>query len=207
MPEPKGTKGKQGTLEVVCGPMFSGKSEELIRRLRRAQIAKLNVLTCKHALDNRHTIECVVTHNGNKLKAEALSSVEDILRLGQEKNIDVVGIDEVQWFDNYIISIICKLIEAGKRVIVAGLDLDFRGVPFGSMPILLAVADHITKLQAICTICGKDAHFTQRLVNNKPANYDDPVILVGAQESYQARCRDCHAIDKQPTFSKSCQYY
>ncbi len=193
-------KKKPGTLEVVCGPMFSGKSEELIRRLRRAQIAKLNVLTCKHSLDDRHTLECVVSHDGNKLEAEAIQSIEEILTFERKKNFDVIGIDEAQWFGNQIVSVVCQLIDAGKRVIVAGLDLDFRGVPFGSMPTLLAIADHVVKLQAICTICGKDAHFTQRLVNGKPARYSDPVILVGAQEAYQARCRDCHDIDKRPTF-------
>lgn len=108
----------------------------------------------------------------------------------------------MQWFGKEIVSVICTLIDAGKRVIIAGLDLDFRGVPFGSMPTLLAIADDITKLQAICTICGKDAHFTQRLVDGKPAQFSDPIVLVGAQESYQARCRDCHAINKKPTFTE-----
>jgi len=207
MPETQGAKKKQGTLEVVCGPMFSGKSEELIRRLRRAQIAKLNVLTCKHSLDDRHMIECVVSHDGNKIEAEAVENVEDILKLGTQEKIDVVGIDEAQWFDNQIVSVACRLIDAGKRVIIAGLDLDFRGVPFGSMPILMAVADDVTKLQAICTICGKDAHFTQRIVDGKPAKYSDPVNFVGAQEAYQARCRDCHDIDKRPTFLTMRQWY
>jgi len=207
MPESKGIKQKQGTLEIICGPMFSGKSEELIRRIRRAQFAKLKVLTCKHSLDNRHMIECVVTHNGNKLEAEAVENVDDIFKLGLQEHIDVVGIDEAQWFDNQLISITCRLIDAGKRVIIAGLDLDFRGVPFGCMPTLLAIADHITKLQAICTVCGQDAHFTQRVVNDKPAKYNDPVVLVGAQEAYQARCRDCHAIDKRPTFLTMRQWY
>jgi len=193
---------KHGRLEIICGPMFSGKSEELIRRLRRAQIARLHVLTCKHSLDDRHTIECVVSHDGNKIEAEAVDSVDTILKLGKKNEINVVGIDEVQWFDSKIISVVCKLIDSGKRVIAAGLDLDFRGVPFGPMPTLLAIADDIEKLQAICTICGKDAHFTQRLVDGKPANFNDPVILVGAQEAYQARCRDCHEINKKPIFSE-----
>ena len=102
---------------------------------------------------------------------------------------------------------VCKLIDAGKRIIVAGLDLDFRGVPFGYMPTLLAIADKVTKLQSICTTCGKDAHLSQRLVNDKPARYNDPVILVGAEESYQARCRDCHSIDKRPTFLTMRRWY
>lgn len=207
MPEVQGAKQKQGRLEVVCGPMFSGKSEELIRLLRRAQIAKLNVLTCKHSLDDRHMIECVVSHDGKKLEAEAVDNVDEILKLGEKKEIDVVGVDEVQWFDNQLVAVVCRLIDAGKRVIVAGLDLDFRGVPFGCMPTLLAIADSITKLQAICCVCGKDAHFTQRLVDGNPAKYTDPVVLVGAQEAYQARCRNCHAIDKRPTFLTMRQWY
>lgn len=207
MPKVENTKQKQGRLEIVCGPMFSGKSEELIRLLRRAQIAKLNVLTCKHSLDNRHMIECVVSHDGKKLEAEAVDNVDKILKLGEMKEIDVVGIDETQWFDNQLVSVVCRLVDAGKRVIIAGLDLDFRGVPFGCMPTLLAIADNITKLQAICSVCGKNAHFTQRLVDGKPAKYTDPVVLVGAQEAYQARCRDCHTIDKRPTFLTMRQWY
>ncbi|MFC1842689.1 thymidine kinase [Candidatus Dependentiae bacterium] len=189
---------KKGSLEVICGPMFSGKSEELIRRLRRSQIARLNVLTCKHSLDDRYMIECIISHDGNKLEAEAIEDVNDILRLGKDKNIDVVGIDEVQWFDGKIVGIICELIDAGKRIIVAGYELDFRARPVGPMPTLLSIADKVTKLQAICTICGKDANLTQRLVNNKPAKYDDPDIVVGGSEGYQARCRSCHVIDKAP---------
>jgi len=207
MPEEKGVKPKQGTLEVICGPMFSGKSEELIRRLRRAQFAKLNVLTCKHHLDKRYMIECVTTHDGKKLEAEAVESVEEILQLGSQEKVDVIGIDEAQWFDNQIVSIVCQLIDAGKRIIIAGYELDFRGVPAGSMPTLMAIADNVTKLQAICAICGKDAHFTQRIVDGKPAKYNDPLILVGGEESYQARCRDCHAIDKRPTFLTMRQWY
>jgi len=195
-------KTKKGTLEVICGPMFSGKSEELIRRLRRAQIARLNVLTCKHGLDDRYTIECVISHDGNKIDAEAVEEVGDILRLGLDNQIDVIGIDEVQWFDSEIISVICKLIESGKRVIVAGYERDFRAMPAGSMPTLLAIADEVTKLQAICTKCGKNASLTQRLVNDKPAKFDDPLIVVGGAEGYQARCRDCHEIDKNPYTEK-----
>jgi len=197
----------KGSLEVICGPMFSGKSEELIRRLRRAQIARQKVLTCKHSLDDRFMIECIVSHDGNKLEAEAIEDVNQILELGLKNNIDVVGIDEVQWFDSSIIAIICKLIDDGKRVIVAGYELDFRTVPAGTMPTLLSIADKVTKLQAICTICGKDATLTQRLINNKPAKFDDPVILVGGAECYEARCRDCHKIDKKPEFKKQKHLY
>ncbi len=185
----------KGSLEVICGSMFSGKSEELIRRIRRAQIAKQNVLTCKHMLDDRHMIECVVSHNGTKLEAEAIDNINHVLERGLSDEIDVIGIDEVQWFDKDIISVVCKLIEAGKRVIVAGLDLDFKGIPFGCIPTLLAIADNVTKLKAICTLCGKDATLSQRLVNGKPAKYDDPIVMPGAAESYQARCRNCHVIN------------
>lgn len=186
-------------LEVICGPMFSGKSEELMRRLRRATIARQQVVVLKNSLDNRHkhAFEYVVSHDGNKLNAQPVTSIDEIMPFVTELEADVIGIDEVQFFPKEIIAVICTLINAKKRVIVAGLDLDFRGVPFGPMPILLAIADKITKLQAICSLCGCDALFTQRLVNNEPAKYDDPIILVGAQEAYQARCRDCYSIDKK----------
>lgn len=193
---------KHGKLEVVCGPMFSGKSEELIRRLRRAKIAKQGVIAFKHSLDNDRTIEKLASHNGSVLEAHATDSVASILEYSLQSDIAVIGIDEVQFFMYEIIPTICQLVDAGKRVIVSGLDLDFRGVPFGPMPTLLAIADTITKLQAICTVCGTDAHFTQRLVNNKPARYNDPLIQVGAQEAYQARCRSCYSIDKPPVLQR-----
>lgn len=190
---------QKGCLEVVCGSMFSGKSEELIRILKRAQIAKQHVIAFKHSLDDRQTTEYVMSHAGNKLKAYATAEPSEIEKL-VTKHIDVVGIDEVQFYDKSIIPLICRFLEEGKRVVVAGLDLDFRGIPFGPMPILMAIADKITKLKAICIECGKDAQFSQRLVNGKPAKFDDPVILVGAQECYQARCRSCFVIDKTPHF-------
>lgn len=189
----------KGTLEVVCGSMFSGKSEELIRRIKRAELAKMNVLAFKHSLDDRTLIEYVVSHNGSKVKAIPVEDPKLIVDL-VTPDIDVVGIDEIQFFSLEIVNIVCDLVNSGKRVIVAGLDLDFKGNPFGCMPCLLAIADNITKLKAICMDCGRDAHFTQRLVNGSPARFDDPIILVGAQEAYQARCRDCHQIDKRPTF-------
>lgn len=189
---------EKGMLEVICGPMFSGKSEELIRRLRRAKIAKQHTMTFKPSIDNRHSIEYVVSHDGNKLHAQALDDVTVIPDIIQRDVVDVIGFDEVQFFPREIIAIICQLVDAGKRVIVAGLDRDFRGVPFGSVPTLLAIADKITKLTAICCVCAKEAAFTQRLVNGKPAKSDDPIILIGAQEAYQARCRGCFSIDKEP---------
>lgn len=185
-----------GQLEVICGPMFSGKSEELIRRLRRAKIAQQAVITFKPQIDNRYGLEYVVSHNGSKVDAKPLENVFDIIEIVQANDATVVGIDEAQFFAPELISVVCKLIHDKKRVIVAGLDLDFRGAPFGCMPALLAIADKVTKLHAICTECGHDAHFSQRLVNGNPAKYDDPIVMIGAQEAYQARCRGCYSIDK-----------
>jgi thymidine kinase len=194
-------KNKQGSLEVICGPMFSGKSEELIRRLRRAAIAKHTVIAFKHAFDNRQNTEKVLSHNGNTFDAYATADVQSILTYALQPHISVVGIDEVQFYTQEIIAAICTLIDAGKKVIVSGLNLDFRGIPFGPMSILLPIADSVTKLTAICIPCGSDASFSQRLVNGNPAKCDDPIILIGAKESYQARCRDCFLIDKKPNFA------
>ncbi len=195
----------KGILEVICGPMFSGKSEELIRRLRRATIAKQKIAVFKPHIDERRGIDRVTSHNGAAIEAQPVETVEDILSYVAKNEIQVIGIDEVQFFPQEIINVICKLVDEQKRVIAGGLDLDFRGIPFGPIPTLLAIADDITKLRSICTECCSDAHFTQRLVNNKPANFDDPIIQIGAQEAYQARCRGCYIIDKKPTFKqKSC---
>ena len=188
----------KGKLEVICGPMFSGKSEELIRRLRRATIAKQKVAVFKPAIDDRYSIEHIRSHNGATIDAFPIDDVRAILHDSKKQNYTVVGLDEVQFFSSEIIGIIFTLIDKGVRVVCAGLDLDFRGLPFGSMPTLLAIADRVLKLQSICTICTKNAHFTQRLVNNKPAKFDDPIIMVGAQEQYDARCRNCFRIDKAP---------
>jgi thymidine kinase len=186
----------QGSLEVICGPMFSGKSEELIRRLRRAKIAQQTTITFKPHIDERYGLEFVVSHNGSKVEARPLNNVNEIITIVDEINATVIGIDEAQFFSQDVVSVVCKLVNNNKRVIVAGLDLDFRGAPFGCIPLLLAVADKVSKLQAICTQCGHDAHFTQRLVNGNPAKFDDPIIMIGAQEAYQARCRGCYTIDK-----------
>lgn len=190
----------KGSLEVICGPMFSGKSEELIRRLRRASIAKQKIAVFKPALDTRRGVDRVTSHNGSAIAAQPITALQDIMHHVDNEHIEVIGIDEVQFFPHEIINIISTLVESGKRVIAGGLDLDFRGVPFGPIPTLLAIADSITKLRSICTICCKDAHFTQRLVNNLPASFDDPIIMLGAEEAYQARCRNCYSIDKKPDF-------
>lgn len=186
---------KIGSLEVICGPMFSGKSEELMKKLRRATIAKQSVVVFKHAIDNRYMQEHITSHDGNRFNAYSLMNASDILIHPSLANSTVIGIDEVQFFSTDVVGVICTLLDDGKRVMVAGLDLDFRRVPFGPMPALLALASSVTKLQAICISCGSDAHFTQRLINNKPAHYHDPIVLVGAQETYQARCGLCHYVE------------
>jgi thymidine kinase len=186
---------KKGMLEVVCGSMFCGKTEELIRRVRRAEYAKKKVLVFKHCFDTRKMVDHVVSHNGTNVKALPIENHEDMLKFVTD-DIDVIGIDEIQFFPKSVISTIVAMLDQNKRIIAAGLDLDFRRIPFGPMPTLMAIADTVTKLKAICICCGKDAQFTQRLVNGKPANFDDPIILIGAEECYQARCRECYTIDK-----------
>lgn len=187
---------RSGSLEVICGPMFSGKSEELMRRLRRARMAQQTILTCKHAFDDRNGLDELVSHDGTKLKAYPVTDPLTIAKLALEENAHVIGIDEIQFFQADIIELLCSLVASGKRLIVAGLNLDFRMIPFGPMPTLLAIADSITKLSAICSICGNDGHFTQRLINGKPAHFNDSIVMIGAKESYQARCRACYSIDK-----------
>jgi len=189
----------KGSLEVICGSMFSGKTEELMRRLKRAEYAKQKTITIKHHIDDRKSFSCIVSHDGNQRDAYPLgdtaSSVEGLLTLAKDE-VHVVGVDEVQFFPEQMIDVIERLIDNGKRVIVAGLDMDFRGEPFSIVPTLMAMADEVTKLRAICMKCGRDANFTQRLINGQPANYEDPTILVGARECYECRCRDCHVMEK-----------
>lgn len=184
---------REGWIEFICGSMFSGKSEELIRRIKRSRYAKQKVQVFKPVIDNRYSDVAVVSHNGNQAEAEAVHTSKEILALVDE-DTNVVAIDEIQFFDNEIIDVCEKLADDGKRVICAGLDLDFKAEPFGPSPILLAKSEFITKLQAICIICGNPATRTQRLIDGKPAHYLDPVIKVGASESYEARCRHCHEV-------------
>jgi thymidine kinase len=181
-----------GWLEVVCGPMFSGKSEELIRRLRRAEIAGQRALIVKPQIDNRYDIGHVVSHAGAKMRAVAVSRPEDIPGLAE--GYDAVGIDEVQFFAPEIVLVIDILVARGTRVVAAGLDQDFRGRPFGPMPELLCRAEILDKLQAVCHRCGGPATMTQRLVDGEPAPADGETIVVGALDSYEARCRTCHEI-------------
>ncbi|CAH2215025.1 thymidine kinase [Tepidibacter aestuarii] len=185
-----------GYIEVVIGPMYSGKSEELIRILKRSKIAKQNVVAFKPAIDNRYSNEDVVSHNGSSVTAIPIKSAKEIYN-HIDSDTQVVGIDEVQFFEDEVVDIALDLADKGIRVITAGLDMDFRGEPFGPTPRLLAVAEFVEKLQAVCMVCGNPAHRTQRLINGQPAKYDDPIILVGATESYEARCRKCHVIIKE----------
>jgi thymidine kinase len=184
-----------GRIEVICGSMFCGKTEELIRRIRRAIIAKQKVQVFKPSIDNRYGIERITSHNGQNIEAVPVNHSEDVMDKLQT-DTTVVAIDEVQFFDHGIIAVADELASQGIRVILAGLDLDFRGEPFGPMPSLLCRAEEVTKLHAICVVCGEQASRTQRLVNGQPANYNDPIILVGAQEAYEPRCRDHHEVPK-----------
>jgi thymidine kinase len=173
--------------------MFSGKTDELIRRLRRAVIARKKVQVFKPSIDIRYAVEKVTSHAGADFDAiPVIKSWEILDKL--EDDAAVVGIDEAQFFDEGIIEVTRRLAERALRVIVAGLDTDFRGEPFGPMPVLMAKAEHVDKLQAICMICGEPASRTQRLVNGKPARFDDPVVIVGASELYEARCRLHHEV-------------
>ncbi len=186
-----------GTIEIICGSMFSGKTEELIRRVRRAQIARQRVAVFKHALDDRYGAGSITSHNGVRIEAVPVTRSAEILTQ-VAPGVEVVAVDEVQFLDDGIGQVAAALAGRGIRVLLAGLDTDFRGAPFGPIPHLLAVAEEVTKLQAICMRCGAPASRTQRLVEGHPAHYGDPVILVGARESYEARCRRCHEVPGRP---------
>ncbi|WP_172632706.1 MULTISPECIES: thymidine kinase [Thermoanaerobacter] len=184
-----------GFIEVIVGPMFSGKSEELIRRIKRAQIAKQKVQVFKPAIDDRYSIDKVVSHNGTNINAISVVKAFEIIEL-LEEDTEVIAIDEIQFFDHSIVDVVREIADLGKRVICAGLDMDFRGEPFGPTPDVMAIAESVDKLTAICVKCGNPATRTQRLINGKPAKYDDPIILVGAHETYEARCRKCHEVPR-----------
>lgn len=194
------TRHTKGRIELICGSMFSGKTEELIRRLRRAVIARQQVQTFKPAIDQRYHVERVTSHNGLDFQAQPVAGSGDILELLSPETT-VVAIDEVQFFDEGIVDVCEKLADEGKRVICAGLDTDFRGIPFGPIPALLARAEEVDKLHAICVVCGEEASRTQRLIEGRPAAFDDPVVLVGAAEVYEARCRECHEVLTESAFS------
>ena len=182
-----------GSLTVITGSMFSGKTEELIRRIRRALYARNSVQVFKHALETRPDLTQIRTHNGALHEAVPVSTSEELLeRIAA--STDVVAVEEAQFFDEGIVEACRRLADGGRDVIVAGLDTDFRGRPFGPMPALLAEADEVVKLRAICARCGRDASRSQRLIDGEPAPASAPIILVGAQESYEARCRHCHEV-------------
>jgi thymidine kinase len=179
-----------GWLEVVCGPMFSGKSEEMIRRLRRAEIAGQRVILFKPRIDDRYDVADVVSHAGVRMSAVPVDGCAELV--ARARASEVVGIDEVQFFEPAIVGAALALADAGARVICAGLDQDFRREPFGPLPELLSRADFVDKLQAVCHRCGGPATTTQRLLDGHPAPYSGETIVVGALDSYEARCRDCH---------------
>ena len=182
-----------GTLIVITGSMFSGKTEELIRRVRRAIYARRSVQVFKHAIDTRSGRTEIRSHNGVPHEAIAVSTSEELLEKVEE-TMDVVAVEEAQFFDEGIVEACRSLADAGYEVAATGLDMDFRGTPFGPMPRLLAEADEVVKLRAICARCGRDASRSQRLIDGRPAIASAPIILVGAEESYEARCRHCHEV-------------
>ncbi|MBQ3001448.1 MAG: thymidine kinase [Bacilli bacterium] len=186
-------RSSDGWIEVICGSMFAGKTEELIRRITRIKLAKRDVLVFKPVIDDRYSVSEVVSHSQRKVKSIAVNDSSEIMA-HIEKLPYAVAIDEAQFFDKNIVNVAENLANLGVRVIVAGLDLDFRGEPFGVMPEFLARAEYITKLQAICQICGEPATRTQRIIDGQPAFYDEEIVLVSAQEKYEARCRKCHQV-------------
>lgn len=189
-------KHHTGSVEVICGSMFCGKTEELIRRLRRAEIAHQKVQVFKPAIDRRYDSgQKLTSHAGMAFDAIPIEKAAAILS-HLDADTTVIGIDEAQFLDPEIVPISQDLANRGMRVIIAGLDTDFRGEPFGSIPTLMAVAEYVDKLQAICMICGEPACRTQRLVNGLPARYEDPIVIVGASEMYEARCRNHHQVPR-----------
>ena len=188
-------KHHMGSIEVITGSMFCGKTDELIRRLRRATIARQKVQVFKPAIDNRYAERKVTSHAGSDFEAFPIQQAGELIeRL--DPDTTVVAIDEAQFFDERVIQIVQDLANRGMRVILAGLDTDFRGEPFGPMPVLMAQAERVDKLHAICMVCGEAASRTQRLVNGAPARYHDPVVIVGAAELYEARCRQHHEVPR-----------
>lgn len=182
-----------GRIEVICGPMFAGKTEELIRRVTRMEYAHKSFLVFKPLIDNRYSQDEVVSHSKYKKKAINIKEAKEILPYVTD-DIQAVVVDEVQFFDESMIDVLSYLAGKGLRVICAGLDLDFKAKPFGIIPSLLAIAEDVTKLTAICMCCGEEATRTQRIIDGHEAYDDDPVVLVGAKESYEARCRRCHRV-------------
>lgn len=188
---------KTGRIEVITGPMFAGKTEELIRRVRRAEFAMENIVVFKPMIDDRYGENDIVSHNHTRTKSVNIRYAKEIYDYIDDKT-NVVAIDEVQFLDDEALVIIEDLANRGIKVMVSGLDQNFRGEPFAFMPELLAIADEVLKLTAICVVCHAPATKTQRLVNHAPAHYNDPLIVVGAKENYEARCRKCHQVPGRP---------
>ena len=188
---------RPGYIEVISGCMFAGKTEELIRRIKTLEFAKKKVLVFKPAIDNRYSNTKVVSHAGSSVESIVVPDARSILDFVKD-DTDVIAIDEIQFFDEDVLLVCDYLAKKGKRVMCAGLDTDFRAEPFGVMPRLITDAEFVTKLTAVCMKCGAPATRTQRLVNGKPAQYSDPIIMVGAAEAYEARCRHCHEVVGKP---------
>ena len=188
---------REAWIEVISGCMFAGKTEELIRRINVLSYAKKNIIVFKPKIDNRYSDSEIVSHSGAKVPCLVVEKAQDILKK-IEADTEVVAIDEVQFFDKDIVEVCEYLADKGIRVMVAGLDKDFRGESFGVMPELLTRAEFVTKLTAVCAKCGAPATRTQRLVNGKPAGFEDPIVMVGADESYEPRCRHCHQVPNKP---------
>lgn len=188
---------REGWIEVICGCMFAGKTEELIRRINVLSYARKNILVFKPKIDDRYSTTEIASHVGSKVPCIVISEAKEILN-HVNYDTDVVAIDEVQFFDEDVVDICEYLADSGLRVMVAGLDKDFRGEPFGVLPDLLTRAEFVTKLTAVCAKCGAPATRTQRIINGKPASFNDPIVLVGAKEAYEPRCRHCHEIVEKP---------
>ena len=188
---------RDGWIETISGCMFAGKTEELIRRIKVLEFAKKEIMVFKPVIDNRYSDSKVVSHAGSSVESYAINDAYEILKMIKDTT-QVVAIDEVQFFDDNICAVCNELADRGIRVMVAGLDTDFRGEPFGPMPQLITEAEFVTKLAAVCNKCGAPATRTQRIIDGKPASYYDPIILVGASESYEARCRHCHEVIDKP---------
>ena len=188
---------REGWIEVICGCMFAGKTEELIRRINVLSYARKNILVFKPKIDDRYSTTEIASHAGSKVPCIVISEAKEILN-HVNYDTDVVAIDEVQFFDEDVVDICEYLADSGLRVMVAGLDKDFRGEPFGVLPDLLTRAEFVTKLTAVCAKCGAPATRTQRIINGKPASFNDPIVLVGAKEAYAPRCRHCHEIVEKP---------
>lgn len=188
---------REGWIEVICGCMFAGKTEELIRRINVLSYARKNILVFKPKIDGRYSTTEIASHAGSKVPCIVISEAKEILN-HVNYDTDVVAIDEVQFFDEDVVDICEYLADSGLRVMVAGLDKDFRGEPFGVLPDLLTRAEFVTKLTAVCAKCGAPATRTQRIINGKPASFNDPIVLVGAKEAYEPRCRHCHEIVEKP---------